>query len=157
MSEKHEARNISHQRKRMQMRTQNQRVMQPVLNGTALIAVTLLLALSASMALGQVARFDCEFVNIADSAQGFSSLSRFPAINNHGEVAFVANRVGSGQGVFKWEEGRIKTIASGSNFNSVGDDVAINSAGVVGYDAALTNSATDRARRIRGSKPQPTC
>ncbi len=127
------------------MRTQNQRVMQPVLNGTALIAVALLFALSASMALGQATRLDCAFVNVADSAQGFSGLSRFPAINNRGEVAFIANKVGSGQGVFKWEEGRSKTIASSSNLNSFGDDVAINSAGVVGYDAALTNSANDRA------------
>jgi hypothetical protein len=137
--------NINHERKRMQMGTQNQRVMQPVLNGTALIAVTVLFALSASMAIGQATRFDGEFVNVADSAQGFSGLSRFPAINNGGEVAFIANRVGSGQGVFKWEEGRIKTIASGSKLNNFGDDVAINSTGVVGYDAAFTNSATDRA------------
>jgi len=127
------------------MRTQNQRVMQPVLNGTALIAATLLFALSAGMALGQANKFDCAFVNVADSTQGFSGLSQFPAINNRGEVAFIANKVSSGQGVFKWEEGRIKTIASGSDLNSFGDDVAINSTGVVGYDAALTNSATDRA------------
>jgi hypothetical protein len=129
----------------MQMRTQNQRVMQPVLNGTALIAVALLFALSASTALGQATRFDCAFMNVADSAQGFSDLSRFPAINNRGEVAFIANKAGSGQGVFKSEEGRIKMISSSNNLNSFGDDVAINSAGVVGYDAALTNSATDRA------------
>jgi hypothetical protein len=129
----------------MQMRTQNQRVMQPVLNGTVLIALTMLFALSASMALGQAARLDCVSVNVADSAQGFSGLSRFPAINNRGEVAFIANKAGSGQGVFKWEEGRIKTIASSDNLNSFGDDVAINSLGVVGYDAALTNTANDRA------------
>ena len=127
------------------MRTQNQRVMQPVLNGTALITVTLIFVLSASMALGQATSLDCAFVNVADSTRGFSGLSRFPAINNRGEVAFIANKVGSGQGVFKWEEGTIKTIASSGNLNNFGDDVAINSAGVVGYDAALTNSANDRA------------
>jgi len=127
------------------MRTQNQRVMQPVLNGTALITVTLIFVLSASMALGQATSLDCAFVNVADSTRGFSGLSRFPAINNRGDVAFIANKVGSGQGVFKWEEGTIKTIASSGNLNNFGDDVAINSAGVVGYDAALTNSTNDRA------------
>lgn len=127
------------------MRTQNLRVIQPALNGTALVAVALFVAMSASIALGQATRLDCAFVNVADSSRGFSGLSRFPAINNRGEVAFIANRIGSGQGVFKWEEGRVKTIVSSGSLNSFGDDVAINSAGVVGYDAALANSANDRA------------
>jgi hypothetical protein len=110
----------------------------------AVTAATLFFLLSAAAgALGETAKGN--FVNVADSTQGFSGLSRFPAINNRSEVAFVANRSDCGQGVFRWEEGRIKTIVSNGNLNSFGDDVAINSAGVVGYDASLVSTANDRA------------
>lgn len=112
----------------------------------ALTAAALFLVFSATAgALGETATGKLKFVNVADSTQGFSGLSQFPAINNRGEVAFVANWTDSGQGVFRWEDGGISTIVSNRGLKSFGDDLAINSAGVVAYDASLASSANDRA------------
>ena len=81
------------------------------------------------------------FINVADNkVQGFAGFGTMPAINNGGDVAFLAN--GAVQGVFKWHAGMITTLAStdGSILSSFGDDVVINSAGVVAYDADLNNT-----------------
>src|SRR5436305_9465058 len=43
-----------------------------------------------------------KFENVADSTQGLSLFSQFPAINNRGAVAFVATQSGAGE-VLKWE------------------------------------------------------
>src|SRR5436305_7186522 len=51
------------------------------------------------------------FVNVADSTKGLSAFSKFPAINDAGAVAFVATNSGKKQGVFRWQEGEIATIA----------------------------------------------
>jgi hypothetical protein len=78
-------------------------------------------------------------VNVADSAQGLSGFSQFPAVNNRGAVAFVATQNGTEQDVFKWEHRDRKTIASttGGPFTFFTDDVVINVAGVVGFRATL--------------------
>ena len=118
----------------------------PVACKRLLFAAALLLVLSACQALAQITKNDFKFVNVADSTQGFGRFSQFPAINNRGAVAFVATRIGQGQGVFKWRHGRITTIAqSGGLLSSFGDDVVINAAGVVGYDANVSTGVSDRA------------
>ena len=87
------------------------------------------------------------FVNVADSTQGLSGFSQFPAINHQGAVAFVARSSDGNQNVFKWHEGAIQTIASEADglVKSFGDDVAINREGVVAYDGSPTSTANDRA------------
>ena len=59
-------------------------------------------------------KFQFEFVKVADTTQGFSSFKTFPAINNHGEVTFVAVRDHYGEGAFRARaEGEtVTTIAS---------------------------------------------
>src|SRR3954469_15460686 len=74
-----------------------------------------------------------EFTQVVDTTKGFSAFGEFPAINNHGEVAFTANRTGHGQGLFRAREEfeRLTTIESTSgDLVLIGDDVAINADGV---------------------------
>jgi hypothetical protein len=80
-----------------------------------------------------------EFVNVADSTQGLSEFSQFPAINNRGAVAFIATKNAADQEVFKWDRRELKPIAStsGSNFTFFADDVVINAAGIVAFHANL--------------------
>jgi hypothetical protein len=89
------------------------------------------------------------FVNVADSTQGLSGFSKFPAINDAGAVAFVGSGSDKKRGVLRWQEGEIATIASESDglLTSFGDDVVINAAGVVGYDANLTAGVNERVIR----------
>jgi len=115
---------------------------------TALI-VTALFALSACALLAQDLKLHYIAVNVADSTQGLGRFSNFPAINNRGTIAFVATRNSDGQGVFKWEDGAIRTIASTGSLNSFGDDVVINASGVVGYEANVSGAANDRAMFTR--------
>jgi hypothetical protein len=99
--------------------------------------VLALFAGQASAETLQITRI--RFVNVADSTQGLSGFSQFPAINNRGAVAFVATQIGTGQEVFKWERRDLKTIASttGTNFTFFADNVVINNTGVVGFGASL--------------------
>src|SRR5437899_3233014 len=104
------------------------------------LAAMLLLALFANQTFAETPqKTHINFVNVADSTQGLSGFSQFPAINNHGAVAFIATQPGIGQGVFKWEHRDLRTIAStsGSSFTFFGDDVVINATGVVGFLAGL--------------------
>jgi hypothetical protein len=118
----------------------------PVALKRLLFAAALLLALSACQAFAQITKNDFKFVNVADSTQGFGGFSQFPTINDRGAVAFVATPTGLGQGVFKWRDGRIRTIAqAGGLLSSFSDDVVINSAGVVGYAASVNTGGNDRA------------
>lgn len=115
-------------------------------HGSLLLA--LLLAIFASETFAQNSeKPQFTFVNVVDSTQGLSAFSNFPAINDAGAVAFVATDFDKKQGVFRWHEGEITTIASesGGLLASFGDDVVINAAGVVGYDANLTNGVNERA------------
>ncbi|HEY2016219.1 MAG TPA: choice-of-anchor tandem repeat NxxGxxAF-containing protein [Bryobacteraceae bacterium] len=99
--------------------------------------VALLLSVHAGPASAQSARkYDFEFTNVADSTQGFSGFLSFPAINNRGAVAFVANRNGYGQGVFRSRDGEVTTIASSNDgLQNFGNAPAVNAGGVVAFDA----------------------
>jgi hypothetical protein len=101
------------------------------------LAAVFLLVLSACQAFAQT---HIEFVNVADSTQGLSQFSQFPAINNRGAVAFVATESDATQDVFKWDDRGLRTIAStiDKRFSLFTDDVVINPAGVVGFRAILT-------------------
>jgi hypothetical protein len=81
-----------------------------------------------------------EFTRVVDTTHGFSSFGNFPAINNHGEVAFSAISSDNGEGVFRTkEEEKVTTIASiGDGLSRFGDDVALNPSGVVAFDATTT-------------------
>src|SRR6185312_12494094 len=75
----------------------------------------ILLGLCAGQASAQLPlNTQIRFENVADSTQGFSDLSQFPAINNEGSVAFVATQ-GAEQKIFKWERRDPKTLASTGN------------------------------------------
>src|SRR5436305_1129726 len=103
------------------------------------LAAMCLLALFASQASAESPeKTHIKFVNVADNTQGLSEFSQFPAINNRGTVAFIAQN-GSGQEVFKSEGRKTRTIASttGSQFTFFADNVVINAAGVVGFLAGL--------------------
>jgi hypothetical protein len=104
--------------------------------------VILTVALLVALIAGQVSavtptNHDFEFVNVADTSQGFSAFSSFPAINDGGEVAFVATGADFVQGVYKWTGGALTPIASsaGDVLSSFGNDVVINAYGIVGFDA----------------------
>ena len=106
----------------------------------------LLIALSAYQALAQDTKDHFSFMNVADSTQGLRGFSQFPAINNAGAVAFVATGSDGKQGVFRSREGTVTLIASesGGLLKNFGDDVVINAAGVVGYEASPTTGAVNR-------------
>jgi len=87
-----------------------------------------------------------EFTQVVDTTKGFSSFGVFPAINNHGEVAFTAIRTGHGAGVFRVREELEKLTTIGSTSDGLdffGDDVAVNPDGVVAFGA--TTTANSRA------------
>src|SRR5215472_186251 len=75
-------------------------------------------------------KYAIEFISVTDSTGDFNAFGSFPAINNHGEVAFTAARNGT-SGVFRSREGMeaLATISStADNLNSFGADVSINPA-----------------------------
>ncbi|HEU5412739.1 MAG TPA: choice-of-anchor tandem repeat NxxGxxAF-containing protein [Candidatus Angelobacter sp.] len=101
----------------------------------------LLVALFAGQALAhsqQTAQI--RFVNVADSTQGLSDFSQFPAINNRGAVVFTAVQSGAGQEVLRHDRNGLSPIAlaDGSTITLFTDDVAINDSGVVAFRAALS-------------------
>lgn len=105
--------------------------------GKVISLAALLLVVSACQAFAQTR---INFVNVADSTQGLSQFSQFPAINNRGAVAFVATQNDGTQDVFKWDDRGLRTIAStiDKRFSLFTDDVVINAPGVVGFRAILT-------------------
>jgi len=111
------------------------------LGRVASLAAMFLLVVSACPAMAQAPqKTHIEFANVADITQGLSQFSQFPAINNRGAVAFVATQSGTEQGVFKWDDRGLRTIASTTDarFSLFTDDVVINASGVVGFRAILT-------------------
>lgn len=114
------------------------------------LLLALLLMIFASQTLAQNSeKPHFTFVNVADSTEGLSAFSKFPAINDTGAVAFVADSSDKKQGVFRWQEGEIATIASESDglLTSFGDDAVINAVGVVGYDANVVAGVNERVIR----------
>ncbi|HTP36039.1 MAG TPA: choice-of-anchor tandem repeat NxxGxxAF-containing protein [Candidatus Acidoferrales bacterium] len=85
-----------------------------------------------------------EFTEVVDSTNGFNSIGSFPAINNHGEVAFRAASNGGTEGIFRAGQAldKLATIASTSDgLSFFGDDVAINPGGVVVFDATTASNS----------------
>ena len=102
------------------------------------LAIVLIVVVSLGDAHGQnKARSDFRFVNVVDSTQVFTSFATFPAINNHGAVAFEAIGPGTDDGVYQWHDGVLTPIAKSSpdGLSSFGHDPAINAKGVVAFDA----------------------
>ena len=116
----------------------------PVSRTRLVFMAGLLLLSSACHSPAQATKNHFKFVNVVDSTQGYSGFSQFPAINNRGSVAFIANQ-SDGQGVFKWQDRRTTTIATvADNHLSVfNDNVVINDAGVVGYQASPNATGND--------------
>ena len=111
----------------------------PFVGKSQILAAALLMAVSIGHAFGQnKAHSDFRFVNVADSTQGFTGFSTFPAINNYGDVAFEASVLG-GEGIFKSQDGTVTTIAQSSpnGLSLFGGDPAINAAGTVAYEANI--------------------
>ena len=106
----------------------------------------ILLVVSACPAFAQT---HIKFVNVADSTQGLSQFSQFPAINNRGAVAFVATQNDATQDVFKWDDRGLRTIASTSEqrFSLFTDDVVINAVGSRGL-SGNPNHGTTRSRNL---------
>ena len=90
-------------------------------------------------------QYEIEFTRVADTTNAFRGFGDFPAINNRGEVAFIAIRNGVA-GVFRVREDaeRLTTVASvADGISSFGDDVAVNAGGVVAFGAST--AANSRA------------
>src|SRR6185437_2987015 len=101
----------------------------------------LLVALFAGQAFAQPQqKAQISFANVADTTQGLTGFSQFPAINNHDAVAFTAVQPGTAQEVLRWDRSVLSSIAlaDGSTLTLFSDDVAINDAGVVAFRAALS-------------------
>lgn len=111
-----------------------------------LLALTTLTSLTAFSEERSQAdkRYAFEFTRIADSTQGYSAFGSFPAINNHGEVAFIANRTDTGPGVFRLRDSgkEATTISSGGDGLSLfSDSVAVNPNGVVAFQATTATGS----------------
>jgi len=104
----------------------------------SLLAVWLLAVFSSQARAETPQSLRIKFVNVADTSQGFSEFSQFPAINNRGAVAFVA-QTDVGQEVVKWDHHNLTIMASTTDarFGFFTDDVVINASGVVGFRAIL--------------------
>jgi len=104
----------------------------------SLLAVWLLAVFSSQARAETPQSLRIKFVNVADTSQGFSEFSQFPAINNRGAVAFVA-QTDVGQEVVRWNHHNLTTMASTTDarFGFFTDDVVINASGVVGFRAIL--------------------
>jgi len=101
----------------------------------------LLVALFAGQAFAQPQqKTQISFVNVADTAQGLTGFSQFPAINNHDAVAFTAVQPGTAQEVLRWDRSVLSSIAlaDGNTLTFFSDDVAINDSGVVAFRAGLS-------------------
>jgi hypothetical protein len=80
---------------------------------------------------------------VTDSTGDFSAFGTFPAINNHGEVAFTAVKNGT-PGVFRSREGmeQFVTIASTKDaLNSFGADLSLNPSGMVAFGASTASNS----------------
>ncbi|MDD1621870.1 MAG: hypothetical protein LUQ11_10360 [Methylococcaceae bacterium] len=103
-----------------------------------------LFAAGASLASAESAgKHDFEFINLADSTQGFSNFEPFPAINDKSAVVFVATRSDTGQGVFRTRNGKVTAIASNlDGLDLFGNTPAINARGVVAFLSRTSSGST---------------
>ena len=113
------------------------------MKATAFQAAITLAALNFAPAFSQTQSQDhrtyaFEFTKIADTTKEFTSFGVFPALNNHGDVAFTAVRYGNG-GVFRarGEQENVTVIASASDgLLAFSDQLAVNASGVVAFTAS---------------------
>ncbi|QSA95626.1 choice-of-anchor tandem repeat NxxGxxAF-containing protein [Methylococcus sp. EFPC2] len=107
-------------------------------------AAAFLFAAGASLASAEPAgKHEFEFINVADSTQGFTNFEPFPAINNKSAVAFVATRSDTGQGVFRSRGGKVTTIASEQDgLESFDIAPAINARGVVAFSSRTSSGSS---------------
>jgi len=114
--------------------------------GVGAVALAILTSVSGFSAENQPGgkRNDIEFIKVVDSTtQGFTTFNKFPAINNHGEVAFVGVRNGDA-GVFRVSaEGEKLTPITSSNdaLFAFGNELAMNSSGVVAFNAITASNS----------------
>lgn len=88
--------------------------------------------------------YEFEFTGVVDSTKGFNLFGDFPAINNHGEVAFRASRDGQSDGIFRAGQAleKLTTIAcTAEGLSFFGDDVAVSPGGVVAFDATTASNS----------------
>jgi hypothetical protein len=123
---------------------------------TRAIAVALALAvLTLTPAFSQISfsqisgqspkNYSIEFARVVDiNTKEFSSFGSFPAINSRGDVAFTAVRYGTA-GVFRahQDQGNVAAIALATkDLVTFSDQIAINSGGVVVFEAATTANSS---------------
>jgi hypothetical protein len=87
---------------------------------------------------------DIEFIKVVDSTtQGFTAFDKFPAINNHGEVAFVGVRNGDTEVFRVRAEGENLTPITNSKESlfAFGGELSMNSSGVVAFDAITASNS----------------
>lgn len=118
-------------------------------------AAFLLAASAGPTAAEPAGKHGFEFINVADSTQGFTDFQPFPAINNKSAVVFVAARSDTGQGVFRSREGKVTTISSEQDgLHNFGNAPAINARGVVVFNATTSSGSSaiftgdGRSRRL---------
>lgn len=108
-----------------------------------LAAAALLLACASPLPAESHRKYDFDFTTVVDSTQGFSDFQTFPAINNKGAVAFVANRSGYGNGVFRARAGEVVNLATEHDgLLAFGNDPAMNAAGAVVFTATTSTGST---------------
>lgn len=107
-------------------------------------AAAFLFAAGTSLASAEpVSQHEFEFINVADSTQGFTNFEPFPAINNQSAVVFVATRSDTGQGVFRSRAGTVTTIASNQDgLDLFGKAPVINARGVVAFSSRTSSGSS---------------
>ena len=144
---------VSRDRKIANQRRSYQR--QKVVLSTLALALMVPVSAFSQSPAPVVRKHSLEFLRVADTTQGFSSFRDFPAINNHGEVAFVAVPANGREGVFRSRaEGAAQTtIASEMDgLDLFGNEVSINADGVVAFSA---RTATGDKRREHEPEEHP--
>ncbi len=79
------------------------------------------------------------FTRIADTSGGFGGFDTTPALNNNGEVSFIAGLRAGGEGVYSGNGGSLTTIATGTHGNSFLGSTSINDSGEVAFKAFVSN------------------
>jgi hypothetical protein len=111
---------------------------------TITLMTILSLTASAQTRPEAITKKDFSFVNAVDNSQDFTTFGLAPAINEAGAVAFEATGVQFTSGsVWKWQYAILTPIATSgakSALGAFGDNVVINSAGRVGFNAKVLSS-----------------
>jgi hypothetical protein len=106
------------------------------------VAIAILTCATALCQPKHEPKYAIEFTSVVDSTADFNAFGGFPAINNHGEVAFTAARSGT-SGIFRAREDMEGLASTKDDLNGFGADVSISPAGAVAFGA--TTSSNSRA------------